>query len=40
MMIRKSRLCSADIEAFVDHQGLLIVGYLGNGGQSSDGRVE
>ena len=34
MIIRKSRLCLAEIEAFVDHWGRLIVGDLENGGQA------
>ena len=36
MIIWKSRLCSADIEALIDFWGQLIVGDLGNGGQAAD----
>ena len=35
MIIRKLRLCSADIEAFVYSKGLSIVNYTEKGGQAT-----
>ena len=36
MIIWQSRICSADIEAVVDHWGQSIVSDLENGGQAPD----